>query len=312
MYFKSTATTSIVLGKWFKLVWAIPTALALLVTAVLIAQWLRQLPGVQSFIAAYPGDSPLLDGAPVGFPAWLGWQHFLNTLIILLLIRSGWAVRTNLHPSVYWTRNNDGWIKTRNPPKKISLQLWFHLTLAALFVANGVGFYILLFSTGQWKRLVPAGWEVFPNAISTAIQYASLHWPVEHSWVDYNALQSLAYFVTVFVAAPLAIITGVRMSGGWPMTARRLNKLYPVEIARALHFPVMLYFVAFIAVHVTLVLATGARRNLNHMYAMRDDASWVGFGVFAASLVVITVVWVAARPLFLRPVASLTGRLSRR
>lgn len=298
--------------RWFKLVWIIPLVLLLLLTVVIIAQWLRQLPAVQSFLTAYPGQSRLPEKTPVGFPAWLGWQHFLNILIVLLLIRSGWAVRTTQRPGVYWTRRNDGRIRTKNSPKKISLDLWFHLTLAALLVLNGAVFYILLFSTGQWKRLIPNGFEVFPNALSTAIQYASLNWPAENGWVNYNALQLLAYFATVFIAAPLAIITGVRMSGAWPVSANKLNKFYPVEVARAVHFPVMLYFVAFILVHVSLVLATGARNNLDHMYAMRDDNSWIGFGVFAASLVVIVVVWVAAQPIFLRPIASLTGTLSRR
>jgi len=40
----------------------------------------------------------------------------------------------------------------------------------------------------------------------------------------------------------------------------------------------------------------GALRNLNHVYPGRNDASWVGFGVFAASMVVIVVAWVAATP----------------
>ncbi|MGI8994280.1 MAG: hypothetical protein ACR2FP_08235, partial [Nocardioidaceae bacterium] len=98
----------------------------------------------------------------------------------------------------------------------------------------------------------------------------------------------------------------------WPVNAKFLNRFYPIGIARAIHYPVMLYFVVFIIVHVTLVMATGALRNLNHMYAMRNDTSWVGFGIFAASLVVIVVVWIAAQPLFLRPVAALTGKLNRR
>ena len=74
----------------------------------------------------------------------------------------------------------------------------------------------------------------------------------------------------------------------------------------------MLYFVLFIIVHVTLVVATGALRNLNHMYAVRDDTSWVGFWIFAASLVIMIAVWIAAQPLFLRPSAALTGKLRRR
>ncbi len=171
---------------------------------------------------------------------------------------------------------------------------------------------LLLFITGQWRRVVPTSWDVFPNAASTALQYASLNWPAENGWVNYNSLQLLAYFTIVFLAAPLAILTGARMSAAWPVNVKHLSKVYPIGIARAIHYPVMLYFVVFIIVHVTLVMATGALRNLNHMYAMRNDTSWVGFGIFAASLVVIVVVWVAAQPLFLRPVAALTGKLSRR
>lgn len=308
---QASAATSMT-SRWLKLIWMIPVVLAILLTVVLVARWSRQLPAVQSFVASYPGTSRLPEQTPIGIPGWLGWQHFLNTLVMLLLIRSGWLVRTNQRPGAYWTRNNTGLIRTKNPPKKISLDLWLHLSLGALFTINGAGFYILLFFTGQWKRLIPTSWDVFPNAVSTAVQYMSLNWPAEHGWSSYNALQLLAYFGTVFIAAPLAIVTGVRMSGAWPVGAKQLNRLYPIEVARAVHFPVMLYFVAFITVHVTLVLATGARNNLNHMYAMRDDNSWVGFGIFAASLVVITVAWVAAQPLFLRPIALLGGSLSRR
>ncbi|MDQ1573061.1 MAG: hypothetical protein QOH44_620, partial [Actinomycetota bacterium] len=69
--------------------------------------------------------------------------------------------------------------------------------------------------------------------------------------------------------------------------------------------------VAFTIVHVTLVLATGALRNLNHMYAGRDDQSWIGFWIFAASLVVMIVGWIIARPAFLARVASLSGTVRR-
>lgn len=53
-----------------------------------------------------------------------------------------------------------------------------------------------------------------------------------------------------------------------------------------MHFPVMVYFVLFIVVHVALVFATGALRNLNHMYAslgstdgMRYADNWTGFWI---------------------------------
>ncbi|GAA1466007.1 cytochrome b/b6 domain-containing protein [Microbacterium thalassium] len=272
---------------------------------VVAVQWLLSLEFMQEFLADYPGEYHLPESAPVGFPAWLGWQHFFNVFLMVLIIRSGLTIRTEKRPTAFWSPRN-------NPKRKISLTIWFHQSLDLLWVINGVAFVVLLFVSGQWMRIVPTSWEVFPNALSAALQYVSLDWPTENGWVNYNSLQQLAYFATVFLAAPLAAITGVRMGGLWPKNAKTLNKVYPVEWARTVHFPVMLYFVLFIFVHVVLVLATGALRNLNHMYGAQDADNWVGFWIFVASLVVIAAAWVAARPLVLAPIARLFGKVSGR
>ena len=285
-------------------------AVVLLALLVLAAKWLRGTDGGQEFLAVYSGHSALPDGAPVGLPAWLGWQHFLNGFFLLLIVRSGWAVRTTTRPQAYWTRHNRGRIRTRGAPKKISLDLWLHLSLDALWVLNGAVFVILLAVTGQWMRIVPTSWDIFPQAASALLQYASLGWPLESGWVNYNALQVLAYFVTVFIAAPLALLSGLRMSPAWPKNTV-LDKAYPIEAARAVHVPVMVYFVAFVAVHVTLVLTTGALQNLNHMYGSREGGGWFGFWIFVLSLAAMAAGWFLARPLFLRPIASLTGKVSR-
>jgi thiosulfate reductase cytochrome b subunit len=285
--------------------------LAAVLSAVFGARWLLTLAFIQDLLVTYPGEVDLPDGAPVGLPGWLGWQHFLNSFFIVLIIRSGWQVRTERKPPAMWTRDNTRLIRTKIPPKKISLTLWFHLTLDVLWVINGAVFVVLLFTTGQWMRVVPTSWEVFPNALAAALQYISLDWPTENGWVNYNSLQVLAYFVTIFVAAPLAAVTGARMSGAWPSKADRLNRLYPMELARAIHFPVMLYFVGFIIVHVALVLATDALRNLNHMYASQDVVNWTGFWIFVASIVVILGAAVAARPVVLAPIAQLFGKVGR-
>ena len=286
-------------------------ALVALLAMFLVAKWLRTLPAVEDFLVEYPGQVELRASAATGLPSWLGWQHFLNAFFMVLIIRTGWQVRTSARPKAYWTRNNKGLHRTKNPPMKISLDLWLHQSLDVLWVLNGVVFVVLLFATGQWMRIVPTSWDVIPNALSTALQYASFDWPTENGWANYNSLQVLAYFVTVFIAAPLSLITGLRMSGAWPRNAERLNRYYPVEVARKIHVPVMIYFVLFIVTHVALVLMTGTLRNLNHMYASRDDASLVGFWVFAASIAATAAAWLLARPIFLRPIASLTGKVSR-
>src|SRR5699024_6353163 len=106
-------------------------------------------------------------------------------------------------------------------------------------VLNGLVFYVLVFATGHWHRIVPTSWDVFPNALSTAIQYASLDFPAEHSWVAYNGLQQLAYFLTVFVAGPLALLTGLGMSPALSTRFKKLSRLLSIQVARSLHFLVM-------------------------------------------------------------------------
>ncbi|WP_166875500.1 cytochrome b/b6 domain-containing protein [Salinibacterium sp. ZJ450] len=275
--------------------------------AVVAAAWIRALPVTQDFLTAFPGEYHLPETATPGFPAWVQWQHFFNVFLMVLIIRSGLQVRTEKRPGAYWTPR---WSK--DGKGKISLGLWFHQSLDILWLLNGVIFVALLFASGHWMRIVPTSWEVFPNALSAMLQYASLNWPTENGWVNYNSLQQIMYFLTVFVAAPLAAITGVRMSGMWPKNAKTLNRIYPVEWARAIHFPVMLYFVAFIIIHVALVFATGALRNLNHMYGGTDVVNWAGFWIFFVSLLIIVGGWIAARPLVLAPIAKLTGKVTAR
>ena len=289
----------------------IPVAIVALVVAVLVARWWRETDAGLAFLAQFPGETPLPANAPVGFPWWLNFQHFLNAFFIVLIVRTGWLVRTTQRPVAYWTRNNTGLIRTKGSPRKISLDLWFHLSLDTMWVINGLIFVVLLFVTGQWMRLVPTSWDVLPNAWSAAIQYASLQWPTENGWVNYNSLQQLAYFTIVFVAAPLAIITGIRLSNAWPGPKARISRIYPLALARAVHLPVMFFFVLFVIVHITLVLATGALRNLNHMYAANDGDGWAGLIIFAVSLVLIVAGWVFARPVFLQPIASISGKVTR-
>ncbi|MSR97796.1 hypothetical protein FYJ28_03035 [Arthrobacter sp. BL-252-APC-1A] len=298
-------------SKWIRAALWIAVAVAAAAAVVLVAKWARSLEPVQEFLAAYPGHSDRPENTPVGLPAWVNWQHFLNAFFIVLIIRSGWQIRATARPKAYWTRNNTGLIRTKAKPAKISLELWFHLCLDVLWLLNGLVFVVLLFISGHWMRIVPTSWDVFPNALSTALQYASLDWPTENGWIHYNALQVLSYFAVVFIAAPLAALTGMRMSPIWPKGNSALERAFPMALARRVHFPVMLFFVAFVVTHVVLVLSTGALRNLNHMFAARDDGGWLGFGIFALSVAVTAGAWLLAKPVFLRPVAGLMGKVSR-
>jgi thiosulfate reductase cytochrome b subunit len=294
-------------GRWRALAWMIPVAIVVVAVAILGARWLRTLPAVQAFLTAYPGHSELPAWAPVGFPAWLAWQHGISALLILLILRTGFLLRRKERPDTFWTRNNQGLLRTKGAPVRIGIQLWFHYAVDVLWMLNGLLFYVLLFCTGQWVRIVPTRWDIVPNAISAGLQYLSMDWPAEDSWLNYNALQVLSYGAVVFLLAPLAILTGLRLAPGLAGWWRRYEKAFPLALARTIHSLVMWLFCGFIVVHVVLVFTTGMLRNLNHMYGGSDAANWVGFLVFAGTVVLMVVAWIGLRPGVLRAVAGTMG-----
>ena len=285
---------------------------AILALAVMSTRYFLLTNAGSTFINNYDGHSPLPEGTPVGLPVWVNILHFFNAFFLILIVRTGLQVRYERKPSAFFSPK---W----KPQAKSSLILWFHLALDVLWILNGLIFFILLFATGHWVRLVPTTWEVFPNALSAGLQYLSLDWPVENGWVNYNALQQLTYFFTVFIAAPLSILSGLRLSVFWPSKPTWASKVVPTQVARKMHFPLMLYFVAFTVVHVALVFATGALRNLNHIFAGQGSSdpaayadNWMGFVIFLIALSIIAAAWIAARPVVLAPLARLFGKVTAR
>lgn len=294
------------IGQWGKLAGiGLFAALILAAITVFFARWLIEVPAVSDWVGRYPGHYDLPEGTVDGFPAWARWSHFLNFFFMILIIRSGLLVRHQQKPPAYFQPRKGG--------KKISIYLWMHTMLDLLWILNGIIFITLLFVTTHWARIVPTSWDVFPNALSSMLQYATLDWPEEDGWVNYNSIQQLMYFTIVFIAAPLAIISGLRMSEWWPEKAEKLNKLYPAPVARKIHYPVMLFFVLFIIIHVFLVFSTGMRKNLNGMFmGVSDATSWGGFIWMVAAIFVTIAAVFAARPLILAPIAGKFGNISTR
>lgn len=312
--------------RWLNLVWLLPIGWALLLLGVAAARYLRGLPAVEEFVRRHPGTGFAIPFA-TAMPVWLRAQHFLNLFFLIFIIRAGAQILAD-HPRLYWTRHSTPgreWLRMQKAvpstplwtakqdsltlPKhlglpgirhSIGLARWWHLGIDTLWLANGLVFYVLLFASGEWRRIVPTSWRVFPDSASVLLQYLSLRWPPNDSWVAYNGLQILAYFITVFVAAPLALATGLGMSPALSTRFHGISKRLSIQTARSLHFLVLCWFLLFIFIHVTLVFATGALQNLNHIYAGSNAEDWVGFGLFAASMAVVAVAWFAATPFTLR------------
>jgi methionine sulfoxide reductase catalytic subunit len=302
--------------------WAIPLAFVILVLGVAVCQGLYETPWFQQFLVRYPGI-PTAAQVHTGYPLWLRLQHFLNLFFMAFIIRSGLQILAD-HPRLYWKRDctpETDWFRFQHAvpmdrvwtskddsvtlPKWLGIPgirhsvgpaRWWHFSINLLWVLNGAAFYGMLFATDQWHRLVPTTWAVFPNALSMAIQYWSLHFPVDQSWTRYDALQQLTYFFTVFIAAPVQIGTGLMQS---PAIANKLGWLgrpFNRQMARSVHFFGLVWFVFYILVHVTFVFITGARSNLNHMFAGVNNNSWEGLWIFGIAMGVVIVTWYLASP----------------
>jgi methionine sulfoxide reductase catalytic subunit len=312
--------------RWFSVLWLLPLGFVGLVLGMAVAHELRMIPAVQEFIARYPGHSSSTINYS-GFPVWVRVQHFANLFLMMFIIRSGIQILAD-HPRLYWDKNctpGTEWFRFQHEVPKgilwtakddavtisrhiglpgirhsIGLARWWHFSSDYLWLINGLIFYVLLFSTYQWQRLVPTSWDVFPNALSTALQYLSLQMPVDNGWIRYNSLQQIAYFLTVFVAAPLAVFTGLMQA---PAIANRfawLGKTFNRQFARSVHFLILLWFLQFIVVHITMVFITGVRRNLNHITLGNDTGSWSGVIIASVAFAFLTAVWFWASPFTLK------------
>ncbi|MGZ3768497.1 MAG: molybdopterin-dependent oxidoreductase [Bdellovibrio sp.] len=297
-------------------------ALAIFVLTPVILAWLHYifwgLPNLSN-------TSLPLDSHTVGFPGWIRLTHFVNFIFLSLLIRSGLQILMD-HPRLYWnvhctpgtewlrltplevprdrlwTARDDArylspWIGLPGYRHTVGMARHWHFMSVFFWILNGLVFVALLLSTDYWKRLIPHDLQIFKDAWGVFVHYITLHMPPEpNGFYQFNPLQQLAYFVTIFILAPLMILTGIAMS---PSMDNRF-KFYPRisgnrQIARSLHFLGLLSFLGFLVIHVTLVIITGFSRNMNHIVFGSDDThSKVGIISGALAIAFIALVCVVA------------------
>ncbi|SDC07073.1 cytochrome b561 [Raineyella antarctica] len=239
---------------------------------------------------------------PLDFPLWLRATHLVNFILIGLLIRSGWEIIAS-HPRLYWKNNctpGSEWIrftKDKVPTEvgaytarddqrswspllvlpgngKIAMGRAWHGLVTSLWVLNGAVYVTLLFATGEWHRIVPTSWSVFPQAWDSMRIYLGFGIPGIEHFTPYDSLQRLMYFFVVFVFAPFMMLTGPVMSpavvGRFPWYPKLFGGR---QAARSLHFLAMIFISFFIVVHVSLVFVVHPTVNLPQMaFGVRDEA----------------------------------------
>ncbi|MBP9852822.1 MAG: methionine sulfoxide reductase catalytic subunit [Patescibacteria group bacterium] len=209
--------------------------------------------------------------------------HLVNLLCLILLIRSGIQILYD-HPKLYWTdhtTDDNHWLRfgkkimpkdrlwtardeAEDPPSYVgalpggnhnlgSGRHW-HFTAALIWVITGIIYVGYLFASGQWHRIVPTDLNIFSQAIAVLGNYLTLNIPAEGA--GYNALQQLTYAVLIFVLAPVQILSGLALS---PALIARFPGYLRIfgnrrQIARSVHFIVMVLFSLFILVHITMTI----------------------------------------------------------
>lgn len=286
--------------------------LAVVVLAPLVAAYLQWAFAGLPAISLQPAPP-----APQGFPSWLRVTHFANLLLLSLLVRSGLQVLME-HPRLYWnihctpgtewlrltpvvvprdrvyTSKDDArylspWIGLPGGWHTVGMARHWHFLAALAWILCGAAYIALLFGTGQWRRLAPESWSIVPEAWKYFVHYATFHLPPEpDTFYLYNPVQKLSYAAVVFVLAPLAILTGPSMS---PALTNRFH-WYPKlpgnrQIGRSLHFLVLCAFLAFVALHVAMVIWTGVLRNMNHVVLGTNGTGTLGLWLALVGIAVV-------------------------
>ena len=176
-------------------------------------------------------------------PAWLRATHWLNALAVVILAMSGWRIY-DAAPFFDF-----------KIPKEITLGGWlggailWHFAAMWLLAANGLVYLACNAATG---RIVRKFFPLSPRAV-VADLLAALRGRLAHDDLShYNAVQRAAYLF-VMVDAVLLVLSGLVLwkSVQFP-NLRELMGGY--EAARRVHFFAMSALVAFVAVHLAMVV----------------------------------------------------------
>jgi methionine sulfoxide reductase catalytic subunit len=312
----SVTRVNIRLGRrFFSVWWLLAIAAGLGIVAVVAAKLFADSSAGRGFMARY-ACIPLSPAVPAGMPAFVRWTHLLTFFFLVIIVRSGLQVLAD-HPRLYSTVHctpGTEWLRFRGPVPTdrvwtakedtitlsplvglpggrhtIGVARHWHFSFDILFVVTGIVYVAFLFLTPWRQRLLPSDVSIFPAAASCAVTYLSLHFPNGPSaFFHYDALQQLTYLSVIFILAPLAILTGLAMSPALDNRFRWYARLFGNrQIARSLHFLVMVSFVLFFIGHMALVALTGFAANLNDITLGNNANNLDGFAIWLAVIALV-------------------------
>jgi Ni/Fe-hydrogenase b-type cytochrome subunit len=207
---------------------------------------------------------------------WVRITHWTNMICMTVLLMSGLQI-FNAHPALYRgdaSRFDDPLLAIAAFPAWATLpgSQWlamgrrWHFFFAWLFVANGAAYALLGVSSGHFRRdLVPSLSDL--RQIGQSVRdHLRLRFPQGRDARRYNVLQKLAYLGVLCVLCPLIVLAGLAMSpqldAGYPWLVWIFGGR---QSARTIHFVCAFSLLAFVAVHLLMVLVSGIWNNIRSM-----------------------------------------------
>jgi len=209
--------------------------------------------------------------------------HWVNAIAIFILLGSGLGI-SNAHPRLYWGRfgaNFDAaWVELPRFPAWITIPASYNLAISRrwhLLFALVLGFALLGYMI----------WSLVNRHFARDLRLHRRELTAAHLWADfrahlnfrfhdperprdYNIFQKLSYIAVIFVALPLAILTGIALSPGmnaaWPWV---LDLLGGRQSARTIHFLTATGIGLFTIVHLVLVILAGPLNEVRSMLTGR-------------------------------------------
>jgi len=168
-----------------------------------------------------------------------------------------------------WARAFPAWATLPSWQSLAEGRQW-HFFFAWLFVANGLVYLAYgLLGRHLWRDLVPSRRD-FGRIGRTAWDHLRFRFPKGEEARRYNVIQKLAYLIVVLVLLPLMVLAGLTMSPRIDAGIPQLLTLFGGrQSARTVHFIVAFALLAFVLIHVFMVLVSGVWNNIRSMLTGR-------------------------------------------
>jgi Ni/Fe-hydrogenase b-type cytochrome subunit len=214
--------------------------------------------------------------------------HWVNAVAWLIMTMSGLMI-FNAHPRLYWghygANPDHAWLEIAETDG-VAIPGW--LTLPSTYNLADARMWHLAFAwVLAFGLLIHLVWSLLNRHIERDLHITAEEWRAKHILGDvkrhlrlrfptgaaalkYNILQKLAYCGVLFALLPLVILTGLAMSPGmdaaWPLL---IDLFGGRQSARSLHFIAMAGLVAFVVVHIVMVVLAGPFNEVRAMITGR-------------------------------------------